>query len=131
MRRNPFEEIEELFDRMETQFETDTGSVAVDVVDRDEEYVLTADLPGYESEDIELRYSDGRLHLSAERDEAHDVTEAEFVRRERRHSSVDRTVTVPEQIDEEAIEASHNNGVLTVHLPKVDVADEGKEIDIE
>lgn len=135
MRRNPFEEIEELFDRMETQFETSTsvggGSVAIDLVDHGDEFVLTADLPGYDPEDIDLTYSDGRLHLVAHHDESEAVTDDQYVRQERRHRSAERTITVPDPIDEEGIEASHNNGVLTVTLPKEDVGDDGKTIDIE
>ncbi|WP_276255317.1 Hsp20/alpha crystallin family protein [Halomontanus rarus] len=77
MRRNPFEELEELLDRVSRQVEEGMasgtgfpvpGSIAVDVADHDEEYVVTADLPGYEIDDIELTLSEGTLRLEAERE---------------------------------------------------------------
>jgi len=65
MRRNPFDDIEEMLDRVSRQVEEGMsagglqvpGSVPVDVADTDEQYVVTADLPGYETDDIELTLS--------------------------------------------------------------------------
>ncbi|MFB6107305.1 MAG: Hsp20/alpha crystallin family protein, partial [Haloplanus sp.] len=72
-RNNPFEEIERMFERMSKQFEdlpraemALTNGVDVDVEDRADEYVVTADLPGFSKEDIEVELADQTLRIAAE-----------------------------------------------------------------
>ena len=136
MARNPFDEIERMFDRMSSQFDPMeggalAGSVAVDVEDAGDEYVVTADLPGYDLADIDVQLAGERLTVSA--DHTDDTTAEEqdgrYVRKERRQQSVSRTVRLPEAVDEDGTEAEYNNGVLTVTLPKVGV-DDGHDIPI-
>ncbi|WP_254864546.1 Hsp20/alpha crystallin family protein [Halovivax gelatinilyticus] len=139
MRRNPFEDLEDLFDRLSTQFEegmardsglTIPGQAGVDVADTGEEYVVTADLPGYETDDIDLRLIDGALKLEASRDAAETHEEGDYIRRERTQHTVSRRVRLPDPVDEEGIGASYNNGVLTVTLPKLTGETGGHQIDI-
>ncbi|MFT4890389.1 MAG: HSP20 family protein [Halobacteriales archaeon] len=138
MRRNPFEELEDMLERMSKQFEGGVpgglptiGGVAVDVADRDHEYVVTADLPGYETEDIEVTVNEGRLRIEADRETGAEEETDQYIFNERRRESVGRAVRLPEPVDEEAVTAEHTNGVLTITLPKEDVGDEGRRIDIE
>ncbi|WP_290811699.1 Hsp20/alpha crystallin family protein [Halovivax sp.] len=140
MRKNPFEDLEELFDRLSNQFEEGMtrgtgfpvpGSVAVDVADTGGEFVVTVDLPGYETGDVELLLVDGALKLEAGRDVEETHEEGRYIRRERTQSSVSRRIRLPEPVEEDAVEASYNNGVLTVTLPKVGETESGREIDIE
>ncbi|MFC6939455.1 Hsp20/alpha crystallin family protein [Salinirubellus sp. GCM10025818] len=125
MRDNPFEEIERMFERMSEQFEEAqpgrmmTGTVLVDVEDRDDEFVVTADLPGFDREEIELELRDDTLELSASRETTEETESGTFVRRERRRSDVSRSVYLPEPVVAEETTAVHENGVLTVTLPKV------------
>lgn len=131
---DPFEDLEELFDRMSQQFGSAPGpfgdaGVPMDLREEDDRFVLEADLPGFEADDIDLRVSEAqRVTVSANRDgERETTTEPDAVRyvtRERHHESVSRTVTLPERVDEEATEAAYDAGVLTVSLPKRG-ADEG------
>jgi HSP20 family protein len=145
-RRNPFEEIERMFERMNRQFgelsqgeggqlPTTTGgpqSVSMDVAEQDEEYVVTADLPGLEKDDIDLSISERTLRVSAEREESTDESDEEgtYIRRERRRQSVSRAITLPEEVSEENASAAYNNGVLTVTLPKRDRSSDSRSIDI-
>ncbi len=139
MRGNPFEEIEEMLDRVSKQVEEGMtsgglqvpGSVPVNIVDTDEEYVVTADLPGYETDDIELTLSEGTLRLDAEREDDHAHEGDRYLRRERTRTSVSRRIRLPEPVEEESITAGHENGVLTVRLPKVTTGETSREIDIE
>jgi HSP20 family protein len=130
MARNPFAELERLFDRMESQFEGkgDFGrGAAVDVIDEDDQFVVEAELPGFEAEDLDLTYSEGRLSIAAEREER---GETDFVRSER-HSAVERTVRLPEPVDADAIDADlDDQGVLRVTLPKEAPEETGKRIEI-
>lgn len=87
----------------------------------DDAYVVYGDLPGYDSEQIEVRWHDRRLHLSAER------YDADADRRLVFH----RTVGVPHDIDDELISAIYDEGVLEVRLPIVDGSEKpGKRIEI-
>ncbi|WP_256295725.1 Hsp20/alpha crystallin family protein [Haloarchaeobius salinus] len=134
MRRNPFEELEEMFDRMGRQFEQrgmpTLESVPVDMRDHGDEYEIVADVPGYDTEDIELTFSEGTITIDASREEeSAEEHDGHYVHQERR-SSVSRSIRLPEPVDEEAIGASYSNGTLTVTAPKAE-ADEGHRIDIE
>lgn len=145
---NPIRTLERQFDRMQRQFEEalnqwntgefgamDAGiaSMEVDLADRGDEFVLTADVPGFEKDDIDLRLVDDTIHISADREET-DIEERDetFIRKERSRRSMSRTVRLPDRVDETAIEATYNNGVLSVTLPKVEsTAISGQSIDID
>ena len=129
-----------MMNRMSRQFEESMGGselgqltggktgAAVDVADRGDELVVTADLPGFTTEEIDLTLRGDELRIDAERErereesggEAGDAgaDETRYIRKERRHQSVSRAVTLPEEVDEENVSAEYRNGVLTVTLPK-------------
>lgn len=136
MRRNPFDELEDMFDRMSRQLETgDLGefnAVPVDMQDHGDEYTVVADLPGYTVDDIDLTFADGDLRIDASREEASEETDEDagtYVHRERSESA-SRTVRIPDPVVEDEITASYNNGTLTVTLPKATDAVDGHSIDI-
>lgn len=140
MRRNPFDELEEMLDRVSRQVEEGMGkggglpvpgSVPVDVADTGDEFVVTVDLPGYDTEDVELTLSDGTLRLEGTREEAEEHARGSYLRRERTKRSVSRRIRLPDPVVEEEVSASYNNGVLTVTLPKVVGDGDSKRIDIE
>ena len=136
-RNNPFADIEELFERMSRGFEGGgmggMHDVSVDVRETDGEVVVTADLPGYEKEDIEVGVKGHRLTVEAERQQ--ESTEGgqdeRYVRQERTHQRVSRSVSLPADVDEDSTSATYRNGVLTVTLPKLDAdEDDSHSIDI-
>ena len=148
-RRNPFEEIEEMMNRMSRQFEESMGGgmnpmgggmdqlgggdMSMDVADHGDEYVVTADLPGFEKEDIDVTLQGDQLRVEAEHSsetEAGDGGDGEYLRKERRHQSTSRSVSLPEEVDEENVSAQYRNGVLTVTLPKA-AAEESDSTNID
>ncbi|MGM0398250.1 MAG: Hsp20/alpha crystallin family protein [Halobacteriota archaeon] len=140
MRRgNPFEDIERMLERMSEQFEDVSGSdlgfqrrLNVDVEDRPEEYVVTADLPGFGKDDIEVELAEQTLRIAAEQEsEAETEEPGRYVRRERSRESMSRSVSLPEAVEEEGVEARFKNGVLTVTLPKAYGSEDTHQIDIE
>lgn len=142
---SPFDDIDEMLDRLQREIERATrgiespsgsGGPAVDVADRDDEYVVTADLPGFDRDDIDVSLVDRSLRIDAEhsseteteRDEAEEAVT--YVRRERRQRSVSRTVRLPGPVDAESVSAAYSNGVLSVTLPKTSM-DDGHRIEVE
>lgn len=128
-----------MFDRMSGQFETldeelRAGSTAVDLVETDQAYVVRVDLPGYDREAIDVELAGQTLTVSADRtggaETADESDEGTYIRRERRQRSVDRSVRLPGEVDEEATEAQYENGVLTVELPKRHAGADGRDIPI-
>ncbi|MFA9516826.1 archaeal heat shock protein Hsp14 [Halopenitus sp. H-Gu1] len=142
-RRDPFEEIEQLFDRMGREFEQIGGDLEsslgggfnVDVTEDDETITVVADLPGYDRDEIDVTLADRTLTIAAERSEEHADEESDddvqYHRRERRSRSVSRRIRLPADVDESAVSASYNNGVLTIELPKQTADAGGHHIDVE
>ena len=143
-RRTPFDEIEQLFERMGRQFEdasqqweawnpqeVGTSTASVDVVDDGDEFRVTVDLPGFEPDDVDLRLVDRTLYLDATRSEETSVDEENFVHQERTHESITRSVQLPEPVDVDDVTATMENGVLSLTVPKVDPTSNGHPIDIE
>ncbi|ELY98170.1 Hsp20/alpha crystallin family protein [Natrialba asiatica] len=141
MRRNPFDEIEEMLDRVSKQVEEGMasgglqvpGTVPVDVTDTHDEFVVTADLPGYEVEDIDLTLTEGTLRLEANRAEEAEFADdgGRYLRHERTRKTANRRIRLPEPVAEDEVSAGYENGVLTVRLPKESGDEESKQIDIE
>lgn len=134
MTNNVFDEFEDLIDRMSDQFEegiprSRPDEVRVDLVDEGDRYVLAADVPGFEADEVDLTISGRRLVIEGER-EVPGGDERRYVRRERPRGSVRRSVTLPETVVEEEVSAGLEDGVLTVHLPKVH-EEEGRTIEID
>ena len=138
--RNTFsEELEQLYDRLNRQFGDASRSwepvspfgrwaaaiegAAVDLVERDDEFEATFDLPGLERDDVEVRVTGHVLRIEADSNvptEEPDDDER-YLRRERRHDSVRRSLRLPDDVDADSVTAAMKNGVLTVTLPKLEV----------
>jgi HSP20 family protein len=101
------------------------GWMSVDVVDHEDELVVTADLPGFETDEVSVRVEDTRLIIEAEHEdletESEEDTTRTYLRRERTHRELSRSLPLPTAIDTEHIEAKMKKGVLTVRLPKAAV----------
>jgi HSP20 family protein len=91
---------------------------AMDLVEADDHFTLTADLPGLGEEDVNIEVQDGALSITGERKAEHEAREGGWYRIERAVGSFNRTLTLPEGIDVDAITASFDRGVLTVRIPK-------------
>mgnify|MGYP000064842126 CR=1 FL=1 len=145
-RSNPFEEVEQFFERMARQFDDSSRSwgadgplsrfggefaeMPADVVEHDDEFVVSIDLPGYEKRDVDVRVSDHTLHVEADHEESVDETDERYLRRERRHESLRRSIKLPEEVDKEQVDARMNNGVLTITVPKAEIQ-EARKIEVQ
>lgn len=103
---------------------------AFDVTETDDAYTLTGDLPGMLQKDIEVRVEDGILTVRGERKTA-DNAGQDFRRRvERRHGNFARTFHLPDNVNEEAVKAAYENGVLVLTLPKQEPIDTARVITV-
>jgi HSP20 family protein len=91
---------------------------AVDVIDEEKAYRVTAELPGLSEKDIEVTKDGDLLTIKGEKKEEHEQKEKGYFLSERHFGSVERSLRLPEGIDDSKIEAKFENGVLTVILPK-------------
>ena len=96
----------------------DVSSFRTDVLDKGDKFVLEAELPGFQKEDINIQIDGDTLAISAKhKEESEEKKEGQFIRRERKYGSFMRSFDVS-GIDRENIKASYENGVLTLELPK-------------
>jgi HSP20 family protein len=91
---------------------------AVDVVEKEKEYEITAELPGMDEKNIDVKFAEGVLTIKGEKTEEKEEKKKDYYLSERRFGSFHRLFQVPVGVDAEKIEASFKNGVLTVVLPK-------------
>jgi HSP20 family protein len=91
---------------------------AVDVVEKDNAFELTAELPGLDAKDIELSLSDDVLTIKGDKSEEKEEKTKDRYVSERRYGSFRRSLQLPSSIDPAKIEANYKSGVLTVSLPK-------------
>jgi HSP20 family protein len=95
---------------------------ALDISERKDAYLVTVELPGVEADDLEITMEDGLLTIKGERQFARDSSEQQFHRVERRYGAFRRSITLPAQVLAEQIEASFDNGVLQILVPKMEEA---------
>jgi len=90
----------------------------VDVAEKEKEYEITAELPGMDENNIEVKLSNGALTIRGEKKEEKEEKEKDYYLSERRYGSFERSFQLPEGIDADKIEAQFAKGVLKVTLPK-------------
>ena len=93
------------------------ASIPVDVIDRPREYLVTADLPGLDTQAIDLRVRKDKLQIVAD---FGDDAGGTYRHRERERGVVNRVIQLPERIDENRVTASYDAGILRVRLRKRD-----------
>jgi HSP20 family protein len=105
-------------------------------VDKGDELVVSASVPGIDPNDIKINIDDGVLTIRAETLESAatengaDVVESDYLRRERRSGSFTRAVQLPDSVDQENVTSAYANGVLTITLPQSE-ATKAREITVK
>ena len=95
------------------------NNLSVDIIEKENEFELTADLPGFDKKEINLSIQDKVLSLIANHKSSSDSKES-YRLRERNSKSFNRSFTLPENVIEEKINAKFKNGSLKIILPKVE-----------
>ncbi len=102
----------------------------LDVQENEKEYSIEAELPGVNKDEIDISLNDGRLQISVDRQESVDEEKKNYIHKERRFTSMSRTVYLADT-DVEGIKAKLDNGVLNISIPKIQKCDTSKQITIE
>ena len=105
---------------------------AVDIVEKDKAFEITADLPGMDEKNVEVQVVNGNLAIKGEKKDEKEEKKKDFYLQERRFGSFERSFSIPEGVDADKIEANFKKGVLTVTLPKKPEAQKpAKKIDVK
>jgi len=91
---------------------------AVDLYEKDDYFMIKAELPGVDKNDINIDLKDRLLTLSGERTHDKEVNEENYYRRERSYGKFQRTFTLPADVDSNQIKAEFKDGVLQIEIPK-------------
>ena len=91
---------------------------AVDVAESEKAYEITAELPGMDEKNIEVKVANGNLTIKGEKQEEKEEKKKDYYLHERHFGSFERSFEMPEGVDADKIEANFKKGVLTVTLPK-------------
>jgi len=91
---------------------------AVDIAEGDKAYEVTAELPGMDEKNIEVKVVNGGLTVKGEKKDEREEKKKDYYLSERRYGSFERYFRLPEGVDVDKIEASFKKGVLTVTIPK-------------
>ena len=129
IRWDPFRDLVTLRDKMNRLFEdavrgeekdliSSSWAPAVDIYEKDNELILTAEVPGINEKDIEISLEDNTLSIKGERKFEKETKEENFHRIERSYGSFFRSFSLPANIDQEKIQAEHENGILRITMPK-------------
>ena len=106
-------------------------SPAVDVLQREGNLVVRAELPGVKPEDVNITVQDRVLTISGQRREEQEEQRGGYHVRERRHGSFSRSMTLPEGVDEDSIRARYENGVLEVTIAGAAAVRQPRRIQVE
>ena len=91
---------------------------SVDIVEEDEKYMLSAELPGIDKKDVKIGFQNNILTIEGEKKQDNELKENDSCRTERFYGKFSRSFTLSSDIDSSKIDANYSNGVLTVTLPK-------------
>jgi HSP20 family protein len=135
VRWDPFADVEAIFSRMvpvrwpRLAPEQNGGRViewspAADISETDKEYVIRAELPAVRKEDVQVTFDAGVITIKGQRKQRTEDKKEKFHRIESFCGTFERSFSLPENVDAEAISCQSKDGVLTVHLPKTVVKSE-------
>jgi HSP20 family protein len=131
----PFKDLENFFEALEpTAEEGGTVSPKLNVYETKKDVVAEAELPGIKPEDVDIEIKDNVLKIEARTEKKEEKEEKGYYRREFSRGFYRRVTPLPVEVKDDKAEASYENGVLTVKMPKVEISQKekkGKKIKIK
>lgn len=102
---------------------------SIDISETDDQFIITAEIPGVKKEDININLENGRLSISGKRSFKDEEEGKTFHRVETKYGSFNRSFQLPDNVDEDSIDASYDGGLLDISINKTE-NDKKKEIEI-
>lgn len=93
---------------------------SIDISETEDQFLITAELPGMKKEDIDISLENGRLSINGERSFKNEEESKTFHRVETKYGSFNRSFQLPDYVDEETINASYNDGLLNISINKAE-----------
>ena len=135
-RWDPFQDLLAIQDEMNQLFGQATGQAgrgtgeaatrawapALDIAERNDAYVVTVEVPGIKPEQLDITLENGALTISGERRFESETKDKQFHRIERRYGAFRRSISLPDRVRADAVEASFEDGLLQVVVPKAEEA---------
>lgn len=115
-----FNEFDRLFERPLANTAPYDWNVALDVAEKDDNFIVKATVPGMDPKDIEITLEDDVLTLKGEIKSDEKIDESNYHVRERRFGSFSRSIRFPTAVNGDKVEATYKNGVLTLDVPKAE-----------
>jgi HSP20 family protein len=134
LRWDPFQDLLSLQDEMNRVFDRAFGQAPtrergvrtwapmLDIAERKDAYLVTVELPGVNPDDIDVTLENNLLTIQGERHQTQESSDQQFHRVERSYGSFRRTVSLPSTVEADAIEATFENGLLQLLVPKAEEA---------
>lgn len=101
-----------------------------DIYEKDNEYHIEMDIPGFDKKDINIEVKDGYLTVKATKESSLNDDDKNYIRRERSYGEYSRSFALGD-VDTDRIDAKFENGILSIVIPKMDVQDTKKTIEIK
>lgn len=118
------------FDDLFDVFETNDKNMKCDIYEKDNNYHIEMDIPGFAKEDIKIECNNGTLTISAKKNTEDNDESKNYIRRERSYREFSRSFTLGDTTSDE-IDASYKDGTLSVIIPKIDTEKSKKYIEIK
>ncbi|MDY0386363.1 MAG: Hsp20/alpha crystallin family protein [Methanolobus sp.] len=136
LRIDPFDEMRRMQDRFSRLFgeegtrselmDIDTLSPLVDIKEKDNDIIVTTDLPGVDKKDVSIDIKDGKVWISANMHKESEEEKEGYLMRERTYSKFARAFSLPSAVKEDSSSAKLEDGVLTITLPKAEIEEKRK-----
>jgi HSP20 family protein len=133
MRWDPFGEVDTLFNRLmagnfmrwprlaqQNEGGTLEWSPSADISETEREYIIRAELPAVKKEDVQVTFVDGMITIKGERKQQKEDKNEKYHRMENFYGSFERSFSLPENVNADAIRCESKDGILTVHIPKTE-----------
>src|SRR5271166_659885 len=132
IRWDPFADVDSLFNRMVPSSFANWPRLAMengrkldwapsaDISETEQEYLIRAELPAVKKEDVQVMFDDGMITIKGERKQQKEDKNEKYHRTESFYGSFERRFSLPDNVNADAIRCESKDGILTVHIPKVE-----------
>lgn len=133
IRWEPFREMDDMLRRFNTRLireQDNEWRPTANIAETDKEYLIKAELPEVQKEDVKVQFENGVITISGERKREKELNEQNEIRIESFYGTFSRSFALPDNIDPKGIRAESKDGVLRIHIPKTAAA-QNKQLNIE